>query len=866
MFDINPGPESSTPQRLTALGTSLLLFSASTPATGNELFKFDLSTGLVTLVANLLPGAVSTDFSSAFAACNGRVFFRANSNTLHATDGFSVVNLGLISATADPGRGICVGGTQLLFPDGTNLRKSDGVATTTLVFSGFSAREFTILGSQVFMHDGAQLASIGTALMTGSPVIVSTPGLSSLQLLTTFGTPARLFFGATNGGVAVEPYASDVTGGNAARLAAVPLASVRPVVVDTTIYFVSGSRLFESDSGAAAVSLHTFASPPAVLAAAGTKVIVRDTSTTDSLHAVDATNAVTPLCDARTINTPTLSAAAGRVYFVARSPTTGLEEFWVTDGASAGCTQLKDLIAVSFITDSSSPRGFAAIGSTVLFHAETAALGRALYRTTSIGTAFSSVELVKDIAGSGIAVSESLVVMGSRVYFAANDGVNGVELWTSDGTPGGTQEVFDLVPGSVGSSPQFLTAIGNKLLFSAIVGGDRELYSFEGGTISLVSNINPTGSSNPSGFTAVGTDVFFFATIATGRHLHKLQGTAVSLATPIVTVVTSVTTIAVLGDQLFFAASLAVSPAGVELAIFNVGTNSLVVEDLSASSDPTNLVVAGSFVYFFANGAAVRQLWRSQGPGTTEIVPDLNFGGGVRIASNTLLVAFGGGVLVGAQTALPVTGIELFIVDSDVAPIALVKDINPGTSSSGPLLVAVDGAVAYLSASTTALGRELWRTDGTAAGTVLVEDINPGTSSSNPLAGMVVDGVVLFRATDQFRGTEVFKITRVCDTAEAATTCLAGTYGIALEGGGQVCVEFNGGDELASSLDASELGACSVTITGGGVDAVFTATYASCVVTTDADGELTQFVLTSNVLFVRFEQCAALEFLDGGRK
>jgi ELWxxDGT repeat protein len=37
--------------------------------------------------------------------------------------------------------------------------------------------------------------------------------------------------------------------------------------------------------------------------------------------------------------------------------------------------------------------------------------------------------------------------MGDVLFFAADDGVNGRELWRSDGTAAGTGLVADLVPG-----------------------------------------------------------------------------------------------------------------------------------------------------------------------------------------------------------------------------------------------------------------------------------------------------------------------------------------------------------------------------------------------------------------------------------
>ena len=62
--------------------------------------------------------------------------------------------------------------------------------------------------------------------------------------------------------------------------------------------------------------------------------------------------------------------------------------------------------------------------------------------------------LVEDInPGAGSSSPRSLTVVGSTVFFSANDGANGTELWKSDGTAAGTALVKDIYPGSGGSYP-----------------------------------------------------------------------------------------------------------------------------------------------------------------------------------------------------------------------------------------------------------------------------------------------------------------------------------------------------------------------------------------------------------------------------
>ena len=57
--------------------------------------------------------------------------------------------------------------------------------------------------------------------------------------------------------------------------------------------------------------------------------------------------------------------------------------------------------------------------------------------------------------------------MRKRLYFTANDGKHGLELWNSDGTRSGTKLVKDINTGPDDSDPDSLTAFKGRLLFSA---------------------------------------------------------------------------------------------------------------------------------------------------------------------------------------------------------------------------------------------------------------------------------------------------------------------------------------------------------------------------------------------------------------
>jgi ELWxxDGT repeat protein len=72
----------------------------------------------------------------------------------------------------------------------------------------------------------------------------------------------------------------------------------------------------------------------------------------------------------------------------------------------------------------------------------------------------------------------SLVAAGNNVFFTADDGIHGEELWKSDGTAAGTGMVKDINPGQTtlpygvlpfpkSSYPRDLTAVGGTLYFLA---------------------------------------------------------------------------------------------------------------------------------------------------------------------------------------------------------------------------------------------------------------------------------------------------------------------------------------------------------------------------------------------------------------
>jgi|GEM_PF-3378247 len=373
------------------------------------------------------------------------------------------------------------------------------------------------------------------------------------------------------------------------------------------------------------------------------------------------------------------------------------------------------------------------VGSKVFFRATVSGsgIGQELY--VSDGT---TASLVKDIrSGSSSSTPDNFSALGNTLFFTANDGTNGNELWSSNGTSAGTALFKDFRPAtndSSSSAGQFtpLTFGGIDYLYfsGSTPTSGAELWRTDGtlgGTTQVADIYSGASGSNISEITSNGTGFYFKATDGS----YGLFSSNGSSATKI-----------------------------------------KVINDATSSGAPSNLAWIGSSLYFTAyqtgNG---QEPWISDGTlSGTKMIKDLGneFNGNSNPSEYTRAV---NGIVFQAGTSA--TGHELYVTDGTSSGTNLLKDIYTGTNSgiSNAAAFTRVGDYVFFAANDGVNGNELWVTDGTAAGTYMALDMNPGSGNGFPvgITYMVnLNGTLYFKAFDG-TSTNLYKLV----TGSSAMRC-----------------------------------------------------------------------------------------------
>jgi ELWxxDGT repeat protein len=291
-------------------------------------------------------------------------------------------------------------------------------------------------------------------------------------------------------------------------------------------------------------------------------------------------------------------------------------------------------------------------------------------------------------------------IVGGDVFFVADDGVAGLELWKTDGTTTGTQLVADINPGPLGSNLQLSTAFRGRIYLSADDGTyGTEPYVSDGsaqGTVMLADIAAGSAGSYPSGFEVGANNRIYFS--AEDESGYRLPWSTRGLT-----------------------------------------TNTAVLKDIGETvspGDPDRFLAFHHKTYFVAHN---NELWRTDGTsrGTVPIISVAHAGD--RLANDIRFLFVFRGHLMFTTHLHPFAGgtINSRIYSSDGTAAGTKSIASFGKTSSIVAHAAMRKLVIFTVMKNSHRNDSLWKSDGTLAGTAKVIDLPAG--SGGPFNMMVAN-------------------------------------------------------------------------------------------------------------------------------
>ena len=458
---------------LLALPLLAMLLAAAAPAAAPEPYLVkDIAWG----VANSYPAGVG--------ALDGAVFFRVRDD----------VRLGLWKSDGSADGTVLVRGGISPHQSWTNQDATVGDALF------FPASDY-VSGTELWITDGTEL---GTALVKDIY-----PGKSSSSPTWLTELNGILYFVADDGTHGQELWRSDGTASGTQLVVDVRPGSVgsKPQLgaeLDGDLYFaaddgVHGKQLWKTDGTEPGTSMVTSLSTEQRCSITAPPVKMKGMlyfAGHGGLCQSDGTAGGTDLHRAAFGTVRYLTVAGQYLYWRADEV-----EIWRTDGTVSG----RVLLRTMDYDEGAFPYGFTAVNDTLFFASWDDLYGIELWKSdgTPAGT-----QMLKDINPRGNACPWedgcALIAVGGKLLFTARDDTHGVELWTSDGTENGTTMVKDIHSGgssafNLEDSPAFLAATNRGLFFAADDGTHgNELWVYDAGACTPPCLPSPSSPPNES--------------------------------------------------------------------------------------------------------------------------------------------------------------------------------------------------------------------------------------------------------------------------------------------------------------------------------------------------------------------------------
>jgi len=400
--------------------------------------------------------------------------------------------------------------------------------------------------------------------------------------------------------------------------------------------------------------------------------------------------------------------------------------------------------------------------------------------------------------------------------------------------------VADINPGLLGSSPRGMTVFDGAMYFSADDGTyGRELWKYDGSAVTRLSNINTFGASSPRDLIVYNDELYFRANVGSETnsygeaYLWKYDGNTVSKVmdnssgnalrmTGTQNLGFGDTRMAVVNNKLYFEGWSSESTGGYPSVtvgaqlweydaasgnaarISDIHTGTWDKKNVMGSFGPEWLTAYNGKVYMTGYQASYEnpdteegwvgtEMWSYDGsdltresswtgmynPGSFMVHSDgkMYMHADLDGTTGSELVSFDGtdftveaDIILGVPGGAPM-GMTMNSWKPSIPALALVEDISTYSFGSSPSYMAEFDGKLYFAASDDAGDTELWAFDG--VNTFLVADINP-LGSSYPRDLVVFDGKLYFEADDGVGGRELFVV------PEPATMGLLALGGLAL--------------------------------------------------------------------------------------
>ena len=401
-------------------------------------------------------------------------------------------------------------------------------------------------------------------------------------------------------------------------------------------------------------------------------------------------------------------------------------------------------------------------------------------------------------------------VLNNYVYYNANDGIHGIELWKSNGTTAGTKMVKDIIPGEAGSAPSTIVSMKGNIYFIAYTPEEGNRIWKSDGTSAATKMLTYPSNCYPISLVNVNGVLYIIdVNMSNEWEIWKSDGTDAGTTFGVNLTALGATNVFYMtaaNNLLYFTAENNITYSNNELwRTDGTSAGTFMLKDIDPDpygEGPIHLTAYKNKIFFFEKDGTHTYLWLSDGTtaGTTYAsvsnqVGPTNINGSVN--DRLPLTVAGNSMYFEGISSTNTWGIYKY---SDVSGTSLVEIVNAnqpdripisylGTTAyfimynvnAVPQLWAANDATNFVSyvtnlpsnsssiteftncsnliffnITTVSEGKEVWSTDGTSANTHLVKDINAGKLSSNAAYFTRCNNKTFFSANTLANGYELW--------------------------------------------------------------------------------------------------------------